>query len=66
MDSKAQRIEKVLSELTRSATELSALLEPLEKEVGEICTKPLKEMSVSEKIKLAKLVVAISKGVACG
>jgi hypothetical protein len=43
------------------ATELSTLLESLENEIGDVCAKPLKEMNVSDKIKLAKLLIAATK-----
>lgn len=56
-----KEIEKVLSELVNKATELSTLLEPFEKEIGDICAKPLKEMGVSDKIKLANLIIATTK-----
>ena len=56
-----EEIEKVLKELVAKATELSNLLEPFEKEVSDCCSKPLKEMGVSDKIKLAKLLIAANR-----
>jgi hypothetical protein len=50
-----QEIEKTLQELQKNATQLSLLLESYEEEISDICIKPLREMNVSEKIKLAKL-----------
>lgn len=52
------KIERVRADLLAKASELAILLEPFEKEIGEICTKPLKEMCISEKIKLANLLIA--------
>ena len=45
-------IEKVLTDLAAKATELSHILERCEKEVSDCCAKPLKDMSVSDKIEL--------------
>lgn len=56
-----KEIKKVLNELVEKATELSALLETFEKEIGDICAKPLKEMGVSEKIKLAKFIITTTE-----
>lgn len=54
-------IETKLNELFEKAHELEKLLKPFEKEVDTVCAKPFKEMSVSDKIKLAKFIVRIQK-----
>ena len=54
-------IEQALDELFEKASKLEKLLEPFEEEISDCCHKPLKEMGVSDKIKLAKLLITVYK-----
>lgn len=52
-------INTALRDLFNAVDKLEKLLEPYQNEIAGICSKPLKEMGISEKVKLAKLVLAI-------
>lgn len=50
---------KVLSELFTVVKRLEKLLAPYKEEISGVCPKPLSEMSISEKVKLANLIFAV-------
>jgi hypothetical protein len=54
-------LNRIKNELFVKLNELTKLLEPLSGEIAGCCSKPLKEMSASEKIKLAILLINASK-----
>ena len=53
---------EVLSELFIQTGKLQQLLEPYEDDILDCCKKPLREMSISEKVKLAKFILKIRRG----
>lgn len=57
----SEKLEKVLEELFEKANELELILFEFESVVADVSGKPIHEMGISEKVKVAKLILEVRK-----
>lgn len=56
-----KNLQGILNDLFRVSMELEQELMQHEKQINAACSKPLKEMGISEKIKVAKLLISFAE-----
>jgi len=60
MDEMTKEIEFLLSQILGNANKLTQLLSSFSREIDSIAKRPLAEMSLSEKVKLARLLISFN------